>query len=480
MYEVGGLLKVISNKQQSKSGKSASSKKSHKIIELYLQNIPEDQIAKILYGDIESANFRKLKSRMIDILATTILKNVDEIEFRNLYYQKLFSVQKLVLIGNLLILKDHRHTAVPLLKKAFRISLEIEYAPYIIQSGRLLCQGAIYSDKKSNFEMYKKTVAHYIKLYTLELEIELEYSSILKEIIAEAEYTLSAKRNISNLMDRVKIILKKNNSYTLQLYFYLISVRYFHSLFEFHNVRITCQRAISFLISKPILFQNIRAGEFSLHEMESCLRLNQFKAAKECAQRCARYFMPYTTNWSIFYEYYFLLAMRTGNYTKANEIAELIKKSQYKLAKMSPIRLERWKIYDAYLSLVFTTSNIKKFNLYKYLNEINILQKDKPGYHFSVLISKILLLLFSRNENELINLEESLTTYLRRYIKFEDHPRHFLFGKYIKALLKCDIKKINSSKTLSQLRNVPTLEETEIIPYDNLIEFIEKNLVHGH
>ena len=66
----------------------------------------------------------------------------------------------------------------------------------------------------------------------------------------------------------------------------------------------------------------------------------------------------------------------------------------------------------------------------KYLNEIELLNNDKKGYNFLVIISKFLLLLNIQNLDGLIIMEDSFKIYFRRYINLKEHPRHHIFGKF--------------------------------------------------
>ena len=479
MYSGQELIKFYSKNLRPKRIKSnyrrSSVTKSEKIVQLYQQDYTDDEIAKILYKGEKGQNFRKLKSRMLEQASESILSQIDRVKLRNKYDVSVFTVQKLILVSQLLLLKDSRKVAEPLLKKAFRVSSFIQYTPLIIQSARYLSYSSAYKGDINLVKKYTAVINKQLQIYKNELELESDYFALLTQISNLAEYSDENRRAIKALLTKAKLILEKSKSYALQLLYFRITITYFHSKQDFHSMKIFCRQALSYLDSNPHLFQNSRAGEFSLYEMDSCLRLKQFSLGTKCANQCSQYFIPYSSTWAVFYEYYFLLAMRTLNFDKAFEIYATLNKSQYKMNKMLQRQIEKWKIYEAFLFFVTNEfSDYRQFNLYKYLNDISVFQKDKKGYNFVFLMSKFLLLLNTDHLDELLNLQDSFKLYINRYIKAEVYPRHYIFGKFILKYYKRNFfpAKEEVDYFINELEKHSTLEETEIIPYDVLIKMI--------
>jgi len=480
MYPARELIKFYSknlrNNAAQVNAKKGGKTMSERIVQLYQQEYSDDEIEEMLYeGKENNQNFRKLKSRMLERSLDNLLSGIEKVKFRNKYDENVFNVNRLILVAQLILLKDNRKLAEPMLRKAFRIATLVQATPMIIQSARLLSYTYAFNGNKIESDYYSDAIAKHLKIYQYELELEADYNSILPDVSEEAEYSTETKRKIKALYLKAKSIILVQKSHALQLLYFRISVMYFHSIHDFHSLKIHCRQAVSYLESKPQLFQNGRAGEFSLYEMDSCLRLMQYSQGSQCAERCLQYFVPYTSSWSVFYEYYFLLAMRTLNFKRATEIIDTINDSQYKLKKMHVRQEERWKIYAAYLYFITgKLSNNKQIRLYKYLNEITIFHKDKKGFNYTFLISKFLLLFSTENINELLDLEDSFRIYFYKYIKADEYPRHYVFGRFLlkfyKKGFKLDMEEINDY--LEELENYDLLEETEIIPYNELIKII--------
>jgi hypothetical protein len=480
MYPARELVKFYSknlrNNQAQVNTKNRGKTMSERIVELYQQEYSDDEIEELLYeGKSNNQNFRKLKSRMLEKSLDNLLSGIEKVKFRNKYDENIFAVNRLLLVSQLILLKDNRKLAEPLLKKAFRISTLVEATPMIIQCSRLLSYTYAFYGNKDVSDFYSEVLKKNLEIYGYEVELEMDYNAVLPEISEEAEYTKDTKKKIKNLYSKAKSIILKQKSRALQLLYYRISVMYFHSIHDFHSLKIHCRQAISYLESKPHLFQNARAGDYSLYEMDGCLRLKQYAQGSVCAERCLKYFVPYTSTWSVFYEYYFLLAMRTLNFKSATNIIGIINNSQYKLKKMLVRQVERWKIYEAYLYFVTGKLNDnKQIRLYKYLNEITIFNKDKKGYNYTILISKFLLLFNTGHINEMINFEDSFRLYFYKYIKAAEYPRHHLFGKFILKFYRRNFRmeKDEMDYYLTELGKHDILEETEIITYDELIKII--------
>ncbi len=480
MYAARELVKFYSknlrNNATQVNSKNAGTTMSERIVELYQQEYSDDEIEELLYeGKGKNQNFRKLKSRMLERSLDNLLSGIEKVKFRNKYDENVFNVNRLLLVSQLILLKDNRKLAEPMIKKAFRLSLLVEATPMIIQSARLLSYTFAFNGNSEESDYYSSVIKKHLNIYKLELELEAEYNSIIPLVSDEAEYSTEARRKIKSLYTKAKSVVLEHKSHALQLLYFRVCVMYFNSIHDFHSLKIHCRQAISYLESKPHLFQNGRAGEFSLYEMDSCLRLRQYAQGSQCAEKCLRYFVPYTSSWSVFYEYYFLLAMRTLNFKRAAEIISVINDSQYKLKKMLVRQVERWKIYTAYLNFVTDKlSGNKQIRLFKYLNDMTFFQKDKKGFNYTFLISKFLLLYNTGNISELVNLEDSFRIYFYKYIKAEEYPRHFIFGKFLLKFFRRGFTLDSEivDEYLEKLKKYDTLEETEIIPYEELIKII--------
>jgi hypothetical protein len=239
---------------------------------------------------------------------------------------------------------------------------------------------------------------------------------------------------------------------------------------------------MEYLDRHPLLYQDARYAEFGLYIMEACMRLRDFKKAKTFARQCDHHYIKYSTPWLQFHEYYFLLAMRTGNITDALQIHHNMTTSNI-FYKLPPNQKERWRIHEAFLTFALPDELPKKqFRLFKFLNEVPVAGNDKPGYNFSILIAQIILLINIADKGKLLNMENVLDKYLRRYVRQNAHARHFYFGKMLWLYMKnnCRTEGVEArlrfyfQKLTAFKDHLPPIEQAEIIPYEQLWHMLKE------
>jgi hypothetical protein len=213
-----------------------------------------------------------------------------------------------------------------------------------------------------------------------------------------------------------------------------------------------------------------------LNILYSSLHLRDFKTGTNAANQCQKLFNIGNLNWLIYLETYFLLCLQTNHYPKAKRIwTEVIKNKNFDSYPLD--RKEKWKMYEAYLNYIYIDDdlNIKKFNLYKFLNEVPIYSKDKAGYNVSILIAQILLLLKESEYDKIISRAESLKMYVSRHVKRENSPRTYYFLKMLLVMIKYDFDPDKTKQIAQKFQDrmeekgaKGEIEEMEIIPYDTL------------
>jgi hypothetical protein len=205
---------------------------------------------------------------------------------------------------------------------------------------------------------------------------------------------------------------------------------------------------------------------------------------KQSADVCRGLFNPGYINWLIFLEYYFMLCLHTQNYDEAQKVFnEVIKHPKF--ASYPAERMEKWKIFEAFLFYILPdNSKQKRFNVFKFINEVPIFSKDKRGYNLSIIIAQISLLIKMGDFDKVMDKFASLKSYLMRYISKSRNPRSFYFVKMLLLLVKYDFDPVKAKSIAnkffiklkqSKLGNQGELETLEVIPYDILwVDLLEK------
>jgi hypothetical protein len=443
---------------------------------LHHNQFENDEQAMIsLYGSSKKNDgYRQLKSRLKDRLTDLIFLRDTTRQVKFPYDRSLLQAQRNIYAAQILIMRDHRDAALTLLKPAFQSAVNFNHTHLAVHACKLLCIHFAFAGNKKEWNYYSAFLQNLIKLNDAETEIEMLNNRAIVHIVHLTEYTSIERKLLSDNYAKAKKIYAQHQSHFIAVHYFRMAIHYFHGLHQFKKVIELCRECTTYLEANPKFYQRTRAGEFALIELESCLLLREFNRGRECVDRLKRHFVPYTSPWFVFYEHYFLLAMRTGNYLEALEIFyTVIPRSR----KLTMIQQERWRIYEAYLNFALPDSLPKKqFNLFRFLNDVPLTSHDKAGYNFSILVAQIILLININDVNRLRDLEYSFRQYLHRYIKERKHPRHYYFGRMLWMLFRNNSlttamnDKIQpyKQKLNGQKNKVHILEETEVIPYEDL------------
>ncbi len=127
----------------------------------------------------------------------------------------------------------------------------------------------------------------------------------------------------------------------------------------------------------------------------------------------------------------------------------------------------------------------KRFNLYKFLNEVPIFNRDKSGFYVPILIVHILFLLDKGEFLKIMDRAETVRQYSSRYLRKSENTRTITFLKMLKIMIDQDFglegTRAKTAKHYDRLQHKageqkPVLEVTEVIPYDTLWEMVLQRL----
>jgi hypothetical protein len=291
----------------------------------------------------------------------------------------------------------------------------------------------------------------------------------------------SVKRKLKLVFQQVKKIVQQSPTFQNKLNLFRVAVRHFQMMKEHRRVIEWCGKAGQYFEKNTHLVQKGRLAEFALYEMYSSFSLRDFKTGEQCALACENLFSPGSDNWLIFLEYYFLLCLHSGNHGKSLELFYRVT-DHPKFKTLPPIRMEKWKIFEAYLNFVLPDTLPKqKFNLFRFVNEVPMYSQDKAGFNLTILVAHIILLINIGNYPDVIRMEEALIAYCNRNLRKKKNHRSYYFMKMILVLLKFNMdhqkSKQIAEKFLLRMKNAKEIEqqateELEVIPYEQLWDLL--------
>ena len=220
--------------------------------------------------------------------------------------------------------------------------------------------------------------------------------------------------------------------------------------------------------------------------------IKHFEFAEKTALSCIELLTKGTSIWYFALEYYIILLFHSKQFQKSYQIfLEAIHHPRFKYQYKNIS--EQWKIFEAFIYYLILKQEIqiggktelKKFRLNKFLNEVPIYSKDKRGTNISILILQILFLLEQKKYQKIRDRVEALQVYTYRYLR-KDHT--YRSNCFIKMLLQLPKSKFNKTaverkvekykeklqKATNNIANQSSL--IEIVPYETLWEYVLDSL----
>ncbi len=422
-------------------------------------------------------NYLMLKSRTRERMLNLLFTMDSTKRMKSNYQKALYSSSRNIIAARLLILKNMRNVAIDYLQAAFNTSKKYEFTDFELLAARLLRLHETFAGTEIKMHKYDSVIKNKTKL----LEAEIEMEELMGKIFIQLRKTASPKEKLqiitSESFKKAKEILKNYRSHSLLANYYRITIYYYHSHGHHQEVIKSCEECESYLKNNPVFTDHAFLSELALQKLDTSLYLKDYDLGKKSALVCKSYFNPGFINWLIFLEYYFLLSLHSQNYNEAQKIFnEVIHHPKFQA--YPPERLEKWKIFEAFLFYILPeSSKQRKFNVFKFINEVPIFSKDKRGYNLSIIIAQITLLIKMGDFDKVMDKFDSLKSYAGRYVNKTRNPRSFYFVKMLLLMVKYDFdpqktksiaNKFFIKLKQSKLGDQGELETLEVIPYDIL------------
>ena len=188
--------------------------------------------------------------------------------------------------------------------------------------------------------------------------------------------------------------------------------------------------------------------------------------------------------------YYFILSCHERHYKTAYETVHVAIKHKSFKGLHGKIK-QLWYINRAFAHFFLQCGKVllsdeertrlKKFRIYKFINEVPIYSKDKRGMNISILIIQILFFVWEKKYKKVQLSISSLSRYCKKYLADDDTYRSHCFIKMLVQLAKADFNPIRGQRYAKNFhdkllaRPLATSRqaiEIEIVPYEHLWEMI--------
>jgi hypothetical protein len=459
----------------------------------------DEEAAKALYDtDTADPRYRKLKSRFRKRLLNTLFFIDFETASKYSDYQKAYlNCNRDWALARMLITSGARGAAVDLAQQVLSQSMKYEFHEMALLALKLLREHYTITGDEKNFELAVAQMDKVVEITFAELEVITRYQRMLIKISNSFSSSTTLLKEAQELMEAYKEKAKKYKTYFFELSYLRLKCLYYDIKGDYDKMVESCTEGEDFIRSHELFYHPYRIAEFSINKMWAYINLKDYRNGSIYANECRKLFEQRDNhNLFMFNQAYFLLAIHTGNYIKAADIFnEVITNPRFK--DISPNQLETWRLFEAFLNYIFVTESLnldllyknarsRRFNLQRFLNEVNLFSKDKTGYNVLILIIEWLFQFENGQYDQLTLKADGIKTYCSRYLKGPENARSNAFLKLLLAAERngFDYDKTNkNTEKLTEELNHSKLNLTrsivlEIIPYEKLWDNVRRKMKH--
>lgn len=192
------------------------------------------------------------------------------------------------------------------------------------------------------------------------------------------------------------------------------------------------------------------------------------------------FFDESSSEWFKYYETYFLLSICQKGYNGSRDIVDRVFSNKY-FDKLSFEDGEKWKLFNAYLRLVYLGNfDSKKFDKLNVLEAVPKYDRDKEGFNAALIILQFLYFIEQRQLTELVKRRDELKGYMANHFKENFSYRSRTMYKLLNIVVEnnFDLKKIQiKSRYLVRKLNENHVvgnayTELEVVPYEQLWDLV--------
>lgn len=499
MKEVNKLVDIVTSRLRKNydildlSGEMEDPSKEQQLYNGVLSGIykTDEEAATGMYeSDIYDQRFRMLKSRLRHKLYDLLF----HVEFNDSRYkiatQHLLECKEYLYKANILFTTGEYSMAEKQVNKAFAIAEEAEFTRVLVDGYDLLRIMHANNCKPTDFEEAIEKLESLRKLSNIEEyanDLFFKNSMLLKKSVHSRNISVQTTNDNVMILEN---LWKETGSVNIYEKYYRLKMWYFELVGDYKKLI-----AFSLLAEKDIENGKINPTRFDVRynvfiRTYAYLNVEDFKAGFESAEEGKKIIESTTRNWFAHMENYFLLAMHSKDYDRAEKIMNEVYDNS-SLKKVSQSASERWRLFKAYLNFAVPEKQIiKRLTFNDFYISMTYYNKDKKGYNISLIILEFLHMLGKNKFDVALNKLDNLEKYYYRYLNEPGkNPREKQFFKLIKVLVNSGFDtKVAAETGLKYVENLTTkakhepYTDPEIIPYEHLwdlmLDTVEKNKSH--
>lgn len=499
------IISVVSRKRISKieifDGNLLSTKES-KFTQLYDLIEPghvntDKEAAELLYGDENSVNYRQLKSRFLKrLLNTLFFLDLNSANKGSDYRYNQYVCTKALMHAKLLRFFGAFPSAVRILKLKYNDAKKFEFYDLLAEYASFISQFYALTGNLKGLEVEIENYKNYLRLSNKESQAQIIYFTSIAPMsvksVVSSEMVEKLKTGIDELEELTKDETTASMFYSLQL----LKFFYYETNNDWEQLYLNCIKLDEELHDHKF-YSSSKRSQVIFKKLVACLNMERFDEGIELYEKSIINISPGSNNWYITKKCGAMLALHSNNRAMLYKLYSEAVADRYMKHQKDNVQ-EYWKVIKAYchfLQKLYGEEEMvkeqykvfKRFRLFKFLNEVPTLSKDKSGMNVAILLMEYLYLLIEGNYEKIIQKIDALKVYRSRYLKGVKFKRSYtITGMLIKAEKEsflvdrvkevCDkdyaiLAKHNVEQNGEQ--NLP-INDSEIIPYDILWQYLLK------
>ena len=445
----------------------------------------DEEAFQALYGEeLHRASYMKLKNdlqaKLLDSVLSLNFSGTNYTDFQKAYYE----THKEWVTIRYLIGHNVNTAGMILANKLLRLADKFDFTLLCLDiSSYMRIQYSLRDSNDKRFISANESFNHYFEIYEKECLAEELYTSLIALTVNKRASNKKVNIIANEHFSKIWPLMQQFQSYRLQMNGFMIGLIKYSTENDFSSGLELCDKAIELFSTRPYQAK-VPLQIFYYQNVIFHLQLKQADKADYAINKCIELLEPGTFNWFKFYELYLTLLIHKEDYEGAGKILnEALTNTRFEF--LPDNAKELWLIYGSYMNYlnligVGSQSDISKFRLAKFINEVPIFSKDKSGMNIAIIIIKYLYLLLEKKYSKIIDDVESIDQYCYRHLRGPGTRKSFVFIKLLLLIPNCNFDKdqiiIKAQSYLWELRISKTvvvdqMHEIEIVPYERLWGF---------
>ena len=447
---------------------------------LCVKGMSREEASEIFRDEGKSpSHFRNTFSALFDKLIEGMISG----DFKNFtpVQRSHFSTRKKQLGAEMMILTGNKKDGITLASNTLQMATANGQMDIALSLSRQLYQH--YSDiepsaaKKS---FYKNKVDHFEKTYWEELGIE--------KLLNELNYCTHMGSDISEVADQLKAF-KVGEYWRYNLNYFTARVMVALHQNDGEGVLKICREAIGAFEKETVYMPYIVRWIFHLYQIPVLISMGRYALAESAFNKCIVLPSAGEYNWNLTLYFKALIGFYSNKPKLSLQAYRTVMNTRQK-ADMKTVD-ERWYVVKAYLKLYEKLGLVnldEPFKLYKFLNSVEVANRDKPGQNVAIIIAHLLHLLADikgardkggtdtarRKMNAYMRKADTLDSYITSHLSANKHSRSRIILKMFKQIDNADYYRLRTSKRVgSYLYKLKALQpsinidtEAELVPFE--------------